>query len=77
MSGGLATGCCTPLNVGTITPTMVIGTLLTLMALPTTAGSVPNRECQYFELMTATGVAVGRSSSGRMVRPMRAVTPSI
>ena len=29
------------------------------MILPMTAGSVPNRECQYFELMTATGVAVG------------------
>ena len=48
-----------------------------LITLPTTAGSVPNRECQYLELMTPTGVAVGRSVSGRMVRPMRAATPSI
>ena len=66
-----------PLKCGAITPTMVTGTLLTLMTLPTTAGSVPNRECQYLLLMTATGVAVGRSSSGRIVRPMRAGTPSI
>jgi ATP-dependent helicase HrpA len=34
------------------------------------------RVCQYFELITMTGGAVGLSSSGRIVRPMRALTPS-
>ncbi len=77
MSGGLATGCWMPMNVGEITPTIVTGTLFTLIVLPTIAGSVPKRECQYLELMTATGGAVGWSSSGRIVRPIRAVTPSI
>ena len=75
MSGGVATGCCMPVNCGGRTPTIVTGTLLTRTFLPMTFGSVPKRECQYFELMTATGGAVGESSSGRIVRPMRAVIP--
>jgi hypothetical protein len=33
-------------------------------------------DIQYLWLITATGAAVGRSSSGRIVRPSRAVTPS-
>src|SRR5262245_66382136 len=77
MSDSSATGCCTPVNSGDSTPTTVTRTLLILMVLPTVAGSLPNRVCQYFELIIATGGAEGRSSSGRIVRPSRALTPSI
>jgi len=45
--------------------------------LPTTPGSPPKRERQYFALITATGEADGVSSSGRSVRPGFAVSPSI
>ena len=51
---------------------MVTSTPLILMVLPTTDGSVPKRECQYFELITATGGAVSRSSAEPIVRPSRA-----
>ena len=76
MSGASPTGCCTPVKSGGSTPTIVTATLLTRIVLPTTAGSVMKRVCQYFELITMTGGAVGLSSSGRIVRPIRAVTPS-
>jgi hypothetical protein len=75
-SGGSPTGCWMPVNPGSMTPTIVSGTPLTLTVRPTTFGSAPNRTFQYFELMTATGGAVGLSSSGRIVRPSRARTPS-
>ena len=35
---------------------MVTSTPLILIVLPATDGSVPKRECQYFELITATGL---------------------
>ncbi len=59
MSGGSPNGCCTPVNSGEITPTTVTRTLLILTIFPTTAGSLPKRECQYLELITATGGAPG------------------
>src|SRR5262245_60351996 len=62
-SGGSATGCSTPVNSGGSTPTIVTGTLLTVASAPTALGSPPNRVIQYLWLMTATGGAVGRSSS--------------
>ncbi len=76
MSGGSLTACCTPVNRGSITPTIVTGTLLTRTTLPTIEGSLPKRALQYFELITATGDADGVSSSGTIVRPMRVPTPS-
>ena len=42
-----------------------------------TEGSVTNRECQYFELITAAGGASARSSSGNSVLPSRADTPKL
>ena len=59
-----------------MTPTIVTGTLLNWTTLPTTCGSLPNRDRQYRALITATGGRVGRSSSGTMVRPGFAVRPS-
>src|SRR4051794_12214545 len=59
MSGGSAIGCWTPVKSGGSTPTIVTGTLFTRTVLPTTEASLPNRACQYFELMTATGGDVG------------------
>jgi hypothetical protein len=76
-SGASAIGCWMPLNSGGRTPTMVTSTSFILTVLPTTLASVPKRECQYFELITATGGAVGLSSSGPKVRPSRALMPSI
>jgi len=42
---------------------IVTATLLTRTVLPTTAGSVMKRVCQYFELIIMTGGAVGLSST--------------
>ena len=75
-SGGSSTACVTPVNSGGSTPTIVTGTLLTATGVPTTPGLPPNRDIQYLWLITATGAAAGRSSSGVIVRPIRAVTPS-
>src|ERR1700730_931615 len=75
-SGGSSTGCSTPVNSDGNTPTIVIGTLLTRTGVPTTPGLPPNRDIQYLWLITPTGAAVGRSSSGVMVRPIHAATPS-
>ena len=60
-----------------MTPTMVIGVLLKRTTLPMTCGSLPNRFRQYRSLITATGGASGRSSSGTIVRPGEALRPSI
>ncbi len=65
-----------PVNSGAITPTTVTTTSFTRIVLPTAAGSVMNRVCQYLELITAAGGADGLSSSAVMMRPARARTPS-
>jgi len=51
------------------------GTLFTCTTVPATPGLLPNRERQYLWLITATAAAVGRSSSGAIVRPTIALTP--
>src|SRR5580704_1150991 len=75
-SGGSSTGRSTPVNVDGSTPTIVTGTLLMRTGAPMTPGLPPNRDIQYLSLITPTGAAVGRSSSGVIVRPIRALTPS-
>ena len=69
MSGPSRTACCTSTRSGEITPTIVTGTLLSSTTLPMTSGSPPNRLRQKRALITATGGAVGWSSSGTIVRP--------
>src|SRR5262245_48578530 len=60
------------------TPITVNGRPLSLIVLPTTAGSPPKRRCQHPYPITATGFAAGvRSSSALNKRPRAGSTPSI
>ena len=58
-------------------PTTVSGTLAIVMTRPMTCGSAAKRERQYRSLSITTGGAEALSSLGSMVRPTRALTPSI
>ena len=66
-----------PANSCGSTPTIVTGTPFMMTTLPTAFGLPPNRSRQYFALITATGGASALSSSGTIVRPRCALTPSI
>ena len=75
-SGASAIACCTPVKDAGSTPTIMTATPLTCTTLPITLTSPPKRVRQNRSLITATGSAAASSSSGTIVRPSRASTPS-
>jgi hypothetical protein len=67
-----------PENVAGITPTIAKTRPFSVIVLLVTVGSPPKTRCQKRWPIIATGAHVsGPSSSGSIVRPMAARTPSI